>query len=124
VEWAALEEKKKRIIQVIDGKDMRMSRAWLSLLFCASASYAQVAPPVSLRIPDEREPPGGLLETKVALTESEPIVTGSCSREFAPGPLGAVQDVALFSPLESALEPFVRVLHLFLFQRRSRDCLK
>src|SRR6266849_5087352 len=79
-------------------KSMRMSRALLSLLFCASASSAQVAPPVSLRIPDEREPPGGLLEMKVALTEPEPIVTGGCTLEFGPAPLGAVQDVALFSP--------------------------
>jgi len=35
---------------------------------------------------------------KVALTEPEPIVTGGCALEFGPAPLGAVQDVALFSP--------------------------
>jgi len=75
-------------------RGMFLTRACTGLLFCAGASSAQV----SLRVPNETEPPGGTLEMKVALTEPEPITTGGIALEFDPGPLGSVQDVALFSP--------------------------
>ena len=73
---------------------MSSARACICLLFCAGAASAQV----SLRVPNEIEPPGGILEMKVALTEPEPIVIGGIALQFDPGPLGSVQDVALFSP--------------------------
>ncbi len=75
-------------------ENMTPLRACMGLLFCAGAASAQV----SLRVPNETEPPGGMLEMKVALTEPQPIVTGGIALQFDPGPLGPVQDVALFSP--------------------------
>src|SRR5216683_986160 len=73
---------------------MSSARACICLLFCAGAASAQV----SLRVPNETEPPGGMLEMKVALTEPQPITTGGIALHFDSGPLGSVQDVALFSP--------------------------
>src|SRR5258708_27037859 len=73
-------------------------RAAISLLFCATTSFAQSTPPVLLRVPDEQEPPGGLLAMKVMLTEPLPIIRASMALAFGTGPLGSIQDVALFSP--------------------------
>jgi hypothetical protein len=72
--------------------------AILSLLFYATASVAQGTPPVLLRVPDQQEPPGGLLALKIALTEPLPIIRGMMALAFDPAPLGSIQDVALFSP--------------------------
>jgi hypothetical protein len=69
-----------------------------SLLFCATTSFAQGTPPVLLRVPDQQEPPGGLLAMKVMLTEPSPIIRGMMALAFNPTPLGSIQDVALFSP--------------------------
>src|SRR5260370_15044299 len=73
-------------------------RAAISLLFCATTSFAQSTPPVLLRVPDEQEPPGGLLAMKVMLTEPLPIIRATMALAFDPGPLGSIQDIALFSP--------------------------
>jgi hypothetical protein len=70
----------------------------ISMLFYATASFAQGTPPVLLRVPDQQEPPGGLLAMTVMLTEPLPIIRASMALAFGPGPLGSIQDVALFSP--------------------------
>jgi hypothetical protein len=69
-----------------------------SLLFYATTSFAQGTPPVLLRVPNQQEPPGGLLAMKVMLTEPSPIIRGMMALAFNPTPLGSIQDVALFSP--------------------------
>ncbi len=75
-----------------------MVRAAISLLFYATASFAQGTPPVLLRVPDQQVPPGGLLAMKVMLTEPLPIIRANMALAFGPSPLGSIQDVALFSP--------------------------
>src|SRR5215472_594232 len=77
-------------------ENMRRLVGVCCFLLCAIPAWAQ--PVVSLRIPDETEPPGGLLEMKVQLTEPEPILTGGIALEFEPAPLGSLEDAALFSP--------------------------
>jgi len=77
-------------------ENMRRLVGVCCFLLCAISAWAQ--PVVSLRIPDETEPPGGLLEMKVQLTEPEPILTGGIALEFEPAPLGSLEDAALFSP--------------------------
>src|SRR6266849_3791172 len=81
-------------------RETRRMTGWaaISLLFYATASFAQGTPPVLLRVPDQQEPPGGLLAMKVMLTEHSPIIRASMALAFGPSPLGSIQDVALFSP--------------------------
>jgi hypothetical protein len=53
---------------------------------------------LSLRVLDSRAPPGGVIQLTVTLTEPKPIVTAKTKISYAPGTLGSVLGVALFSP--------------------------
>ncbi len=77
---------------------MQVVRGLFCLLLWAGSASAQPGPGISLTILNERQPPGGMLEMKVVLTEPEPIIIGGIALEFEPGPLGSVEGAALFSP--------------------------
>jgi hypothetical protein len=58
---------------------------------------------VSLSVASPTVPPGGLLQMQVFITEPNPILKGKQrmampAAAFAPSPLGAIRDAALFSP--------------------------
>jgi hypothetical protein len=53
---------------------------------------------VSLKIPNETVPPGGMLQLKVFITEPTPILKGRQGVSFASPLLGSAQGLATFSP--------------------------
>src|SRR5690348_17588364 len=55
-------------------------------------------PQVSLHIPNETAPPGGLAQMKFMVTEPTPISTGGPSLAFAAATFDAVWGIELFSP--------------------------
>jgi hypothetical protein len=53
---------------------------------------------VSLHIPDEVSPPGGMVQMKMMVTEPTPIATGSVGFSFDPDTFDGVRGISLFNP--------------------------
>src|SRR5579864_649207 len=69
----------------------------LSAGLCAAALFAAGAKTVSLHIPDEMSPPGGMVQMKLMVTEPTPIATGSVGFAFDSGTFSGVFGISLFN---------------------------
>jgi hypothetical protein len=70
----------------------------LSTILCATALFAAATKTVSLHIPDEMAPPGGMVQMKLMVTEPTPIATGSVGFSFDAGTFAGVEGISLFNP--------------------------
>jgi hypothetical protein len=70
----------------------------VSAALCVAALSAASTKTVSLHIPDETAPPGGLVQMKLMVTEPTPIATGSVGFSFDEGTFSGVRGISLFNP--------------------------
>jgi len=70
----------------------------LSTALSAVTLFAGGAKSVSLHIPDEMAPPGGMVQMKLMVTEPTPIATGSIAMSFDSGTFSGVFGISLFNP--------------------------
>ncbi len=69
----------------------------LSSALCAAALFGASTKSVSLHIPDEMAPPGGMVQMKLMVTEPTPIATGSVGFAFDGGTFSGVFGISLFN---------------------------
>ena len=81
----------------VGNRTARVSMLSLGFVVGAVVAHAQ---PLSLRIPDETVPPGGVLQAKLDLTESRPIFTGGGGMSF--GGYDGFLGLAVHSPTGDA----------------------
>ena len=70
----------------------------LSTALSVVTLFADGTKSVSLHIPDEMAPPGGMVQMKLMVTEPTPIATGSIAMSFDSGTFSGVFGVSLFNP--------------------------
>lgn len=70
----------------------------LSTALCAVKLFAGGTPSVSLTIPNEMAPPGGMVQMKLMVTEPTPIATGSVGLSFDSSTFSGVFGISLFNP--------------------------
>ena len=69
----------------------------LCTVLCSAALFADGTKSVSLHIPDEMAPPGGMVQMKMMVTEPTPIATGSVLFTFDAGTFSGVSGISLFN---------------------------
>jgi hypothetical protein len=72
-------------------------RLFLPLALTAAGSIYAATTPLSLRIGDEIQPPGGMVQMKLFLTEPKPISTGKGRMGISASLASSVEGVSLFS---------------------------
>src|SRR5690348_3604076 len=83
-----------------------MRAALLTCIFICSGSLfaasgpggGNATPQVSLHIPNETAPPGGLVQMKFLVTEPTPISTGRPGMDYDPSMFDAVYGIELMNP--------------------------